>query len=261
MGTSARARTAALAAVVAGVLVTGATTADGEPARAAAPGTGTTASTVTLITGDRVAVGADGRVASLVRAQGREKVGFSVRRERGHTWVVPQDALRLIADGVLDRRLFDVTRLAGDGYGDALPLIVGYREDSTLSTARSGARDPFAGVPVRERRALPAVNGEAFAVPGSGTPALWSAVTGRASPVRRTARPAPYGPWPMSGWTPGSGPLSPRASRTSARRPCGSPATRARASRWRSWTRGWTRPTRTSRASRSRRRTSAAPRT
>ncbi|PWG14100.1 peptidase S8 [Streptomyces sp. V2] len=169
--------------MVAGVLVTGATTAGGEPARAAASGTSTdtTASTVTLITGDRVAVGADGRVASLVRAQGREKVGFSVRRERGHTWVVPQDALRLIADGVLDRRLFDVTRLAGDGYGDALPLIVGYREDSTLSTARSGARDPFAGVPVRERRALPAVNGEAFAVPGSGTPALWSAVTGRAS--------------------------------------------------------------------------------
>ncbi|WP_416975506.1 S8 family serine peptidase [Streptomyces sp. 4F14] len=165
--------------LVSGVLVTGTATADGEPA---ASGARTTASTVTLITGDRVAVGEDGRVASLVRGEGRESVGFSVRRERGHTWVIPQDALRLITDGVLDRRLFDVARLAEDGYGDAdrgtLPLIVGYREDSARKTARSGARDPFAGVPVEKRRALPAVAGEAFTVPKSGTSALWSAVTG-----------------------------------------------------------------------------------
>ncbi|MHC5906230.1 S8 family serine peptidase [Streptomyces sp. S6] len=174
MRSAARARTAALAAMaVAGTLVTGTVTADAEPARGTA--SGPPASAVTLITGDRVTVGDDGGVASLVRAEGREKIGFSVRRERGHTWVIPQDALRPIADGVLDRSLFDVARLAEDGYGDALPLIVGYREGHTLSAAR----DPFAGAAVRQRRALPAVNGEAFTLPRSGTSALWSAVTGR----------------------------------------------------------------------------------
>ncbi|QNP68997.1 S8 family serine peptidase [Streptomyces roseirectus] len=189
MGSTARARTAALAALVAGVLVTGEATAGGEPARAAGVGA-RPATTVTLITGDRVAVGEDGRVASLVRGEGREKVGFSVRRAGGHTHVIPQDALRLIADGVLDRRLFDVTRLAADGYGDALPLIVSYRGPAM----KTAARDPFAGLAVRERRALPAVDGEAFAVSGAATPALWKAVTGRASARTADGASAPVRP-------------------------------------------------------------------
>ncbi|MET8977962.1 S8 family serine peptidase [Streptomyces sp. NPDC004539] len=181
MGTSARARAAVLAAVVAvvaGTPATGAATATGPAATQVGTGAGP-ASAVTLITGDRVTVGDDGRVASLVRAEGREKIGFSVRREAGHTYVIPQDALRPIADGVLDRRLFDVARLAEDGYGDTLPLIVGYRKGSAQATALTGAPDPFAEVPVRERRALPAVDGEAFTVPSTGTTALWKAVTGR----------------------------------------------------------------------------------
>ncbi|HEY8981051.1 MAG TPA: S8 family serine peptidase [Streptomyces sp.] len=157
--------------LVTGTSGTGTAAADSAPVRATTPA-------VTLITGDRVAVGADGQVASLVRAKGREDIGFSVRRERGHTWVIPQDALRPIADGVLDRRLFDVTRLTEDGYGDArsstLPLIVGYRETHTLTAAR----DPFADMAVQKRRALPAVNGEAFTLPKSEVTALWSAVTG-----------------------------------------------------------------------------------
>lgn len=187
--------------MVAGALVTGVLSAGGQQARAAAGSAaqdGTKASTkasakatakppatVTLITGDRVAVGADGRVVRLVRGKGREGIGFSVRREAGHTYVVPQDALRPVADGVLDRRLFDVTQLIGDRYDDAhrttLPLIVGYRQDGTGGEALTGARDPFAGVAVRERRALPAVGGEAFEAPKSGAPALWAAVTGRSS--------------------------------------------------------------------------------
>ncbi|MFE6129804.1 peptidase, partial [Streptomyces sp. NPDC056437] len=176
MGSTARARTAALAAVVAGALVTGAVSAGGQTAQAAgsAAQEGTKArvkakppATVTLISGDRVDVGPDGRVVRLVRGKGREGIGFSVRRADGHTYVVPQDALRLVADGVLDRRLFDVAQLVRDGYDDAhrttLPLIVGYRQDG--DRARAGAGDPFAGVAVRERRALPAVGGEAFETP------------------------------------------------------------------------------------------------
>ncbi|MET9665135.1 S8 family serine peptidase [Streptomyces sp. NPDC006475] len=194
MGSTARARTAALAAVVAGALVTGAVSAGGQTAQAAgsaahegakapAKAKAKPPATVTLISGDRVDVGSDGRVVRLVRGKGREGIGFSVRRTDGHTYVVPQDALRLVADGVLDRRLFDVAQLVRDGYDDAhrttLPLIVGYRQDGDRT--RAGAGDPFAGVAVRERRALPAVGGEAFETPKSGAPALWAAVAGRSS--------------------------------------------------------------------------------
>jgi hypothetical protein len=187
--------------VVAGALVTGAVSAGGQPARAAgsathdgldeaegtakATGAAKPPATVTLITGDRVAVGSDGRVVRLVRGKGREGIGFSVRRAAGHTYVVPQDALRLVADGVLDRQLFDVAGLVKDGHDDAhrttLPLIVGYRQGRAGEGARTAGRDPFAGVAVRERRALPAVDGEAFEAPKSAAPALWAAVTGRSS--------------------------------------------------------------------------------
>lgn len=64
----------------------------------------------TLLTGDHVAVGSDGHVVRLVRGKDREGIGFSARRERGHTYVVPQDALRPVADGVLDRWLSSTSR-------------------------------------------------------------------------------------------------------------------------------------------------------
>ncbi|MEU9050960.1 S8 family serine peptidase [Streptomyces sp. NPDC048384] len=194
MGFTARARTAALAAVVAGTLVTGAVSAGGQPAQAAgsaaqdgtkARAKGKPPATVTLITGDRVTVGSDGRVVRLVPGKSRKKIGFSVRREAGHTYVVPQDALRLVADGVLDRQLFDVAQLVKDGYDDAhrttLPLIVGYRQDGAGARDLADAADPFADLAVRERRTLPAVGGEAFEAPKAGAPALWAAVTGRSS--------------------------------------------------------------------------------
>ncbi|WP_371661902.1 S8 family serine peptidase [Streptomyces sp. NBC_00280] len=185
----------ALAAMVAGALVTGAISVGGQQAQAAgttttyegtkAPAKAEPAKTVTLITGDRVVVGPDGQVVRLVRGKDREGMGFSVRRTAGHTYVVPQDALRLVADGVLDRRLFDVAQLVRDGYDDAhrsaLPLIVGYRQDGAGADARTATRDPFAGVAVRERRTLPAVDGEAFEAPKTGVPALWAAVTGGSS--------------------------------------------------------------------------------
>lgn len=71
VGSTARARTAALAAVVAGALVTGALSVGGQPAQAAgsaahdgtkAPAKAKPPVNVTLITGDRVVVGSDGRV-------------------------------------------------------------------------------------------------------------------------------------------------------------------------------------------------------
>ncbi|WP_330293383.1 S8 family peptidase [Streptomyces sp. NBC_00576] len=188
MGSTVRARTAALAALTAGALLTATVSAGGLSAHGAGSAAHAGAkppATVTLVTGDRVTVGSDGQVARLVRGKGREKIGFSVRREAGHTYVVPQDALRPVADGVLDRRLFDVAQLVRDKYDDAhrttLPLIVGYRKDDAGAGAFATARDPFAGVVLRERRKLPALDGEAFEAPKVGAPALWAAVTGRSS--------------------------------------------------------------------------------
>ncbi|WP_341717510.1 S8 family serine peptidase [Micromonospora sp. FIMYZ51] len=94
--------------------------------------------TVTLLTGDRVTVSASG-ATSVRPAPGRADVTFLTRRERDHLWVVPQDALPLIRDGRVDRRLFDVTGLIAAGYDDArradLPLIMTYRADAARRTA------------------------------------------------------------------------------------------------------------------------------
>src|SRR5215211_6394203 len=66
--------------------------------------------TVTLLTGDRVTVTADGKL-SAERGKGRDRIVFLTRRIGGHTHVVPGDALGLVNAGRLDARLFDVTAL------------------------------------------------------------------------------------------------------------------------------------------------------
>ncbi|MFJ8961817.1 S8 family peptidase [Lentzea sp. NPDC102401] len=119
-------------------------------AHASPPRAATTAPTVTLITGDQVLTGQ----RAVRPAPGRERVLFSTYTAQGHEYVVPHDAIPMIADGRLDERLFDITELAT--YGGALPVIVTYPE-GTLS-AQSGlqlrsingvafdaARTPLAG--------------------------------------------------------------------------------------------------------------------
>ncbi|MEU4579481.1 S8 family serine peptidase [Nonomuraea sp. NPDC023979] len=95
------------------------------PARASAEPPAPAADEVTLITGDRVTV--TGRGYRVTPADDRE-VSFSGQVRGGHLHVIPSDARPLIAKGVLDRRLFDVTQLLQWGYGDAtrkdIPLIV-----------------------------------------------------------------------------------------------------------------------------------------
>ncbi|WP_037888732.1 S8 family peptidase [Streptomyces sp. NRRL S-87] len=188
-----------MAATVAAALVAGTAAATGQPAPTVRPtghqGPKAPAGppvTVTLVTGDRVAVGADGSVVRIDRAKGREGTAMSIRRTAGHTYVIPQDALRLLGEGVVDRRLFDVARLAADGFDDAhrdaLPLIVSYRRDASGARMPSAFGEALADV-ARDRRALPAVDGEAFEAPKSGVPALWSRLAGR-TPAGATARQA-----------------------------------------------------------------------
>ncbi|MET8801913.1 S8 family peptidase [Streptomyces sp. NPDC004546] len=129
---------------------------------------------VTLITGDRVALDAKGRIVGLQRAKGREHIPFQVRRTEGHTLVVPADAAHLIASGRLDQRLFDVSELnkaaTRRAQENGLKVIVGY----TGSAAAAKANVRGAG---HLRRSLGALNADAVQTPVKDTAGLWHAVT------------------------------------------------------------------------------------
>ncbi|MFC4330653.1 S8 family serine peptidase [Streptomyces andamanensis] len=139
---------------------------------------------VTLITGDRVLVTATGQITSVRRAEGRERVPFSVRKIDGHTHVVPGDAELLLAKGKLDPRLFDVTKLLADGYDDAhrsgVPLIV------TFQGRQKRSLDTFTGAGARLDRELPVVDGASLHTDRSRGAAFWNALTG--SPTDKDAR-------------------------------------------------------------------------
>ncbi|MEU9476264.1 S8 family serine peptidase [Streptomyces sp. NPDC048191] len=129
---------------------------------------------VTLITGDRVALDAKGRIVGLQRAKGREHVPFQVRRTAGHTLVVPVDAAHLVASGTLDQRLFDVTELnkaaTRRAQKDGLKVIVGY--SGSAAAAKADVRG--AG---QLRRSLTSLNADAVQTPVKDTAGLWHAVT------------------------------------------------------------------------------------
>ncbi|MFE2941213.1 S8 family serine peptidase [Streptomyces sp. NPDC059255] len=132
--------------------------------------------TVTLITGDRVGVDGRGNVTRVVPAEGREDIRMSVRREGDRTYAIPTDALRLVGQGTVDRRLFDVTGLVEAGYDDTrrdtLPLIVSYRK-AGAGTAKS--RVAAAGA--RAGRSLPSVDGQALTAAKDGATDVWQALT------------------------------------------------------------------------------------
>ncbi|MER5631480.1 S8 family peptidase [Streptomyces nitrosporeus] len=140
---------------------------------------GRTVHTVTLITGDRVRVDSRGRVGGIERAKGREDIPFFTRTQDGHTYVVPRDARRMIAEGTLDERLFDITRLAEPESRKAnragLKVIVGYRGTAGES-ARAEVRSSDGTTVRRKLSAL-----DADAVTGSAatdsTGSLWDALT------------------------------------------------------------------------------------
>src|SRR4051794_7751519 len=78
------------------------------PAQAAPPAVpvakaGKGSTSVTLITGDRVTV--NGTKASVQPGPGRAKVRFVSQASGGHRYVIPYDALALLRDGRIDKRL------------------------------------------------------------------------------------------------------------------------------------------------------------
>ncbi len=96
---------------------------------------------VTLVTGDRVLVGAGepGReTVTMVPGPDSPSDAVQIRRAGDRTYVLPAAAQPFLAAGTLDPGLFDVTGLIAQGYGDegrsTLPLIVQYAD------ADAGAR-------------------------------------------------------------------------------------------------------------------------
>ncbi|GGL04645.1 peptidase [Sphaerisporangium melleum] len=157
-----------------------ASTSPGASARALATAARATAAsaagrTVTLITGDKVTVGTapDGTETRSVLGPDGRPADAVTHAEKGETYVYPRSALRYVAAGMLDRDLFNVTRLIADGYDDAhrsrLPLIVTY----TDAAARARTAAPPQGA--REVRALSSIQGAA--VDADRSAGFWTALT------------------------------------------------------------------------------------
>lgn len=145
---------------------------------AAAAGSGSEQRWVTLVTGDRVLVrvlGARVEVVTVRPGEGRH-VGFVRRTGRGGDYVVPTDALPLVAAGRVDRRLFDVAALVRMGYDDSradLPVIVGHQRGSSARSAGERVR----GAGGRVTRDLPVIGASAASVGKARAGAFWQAVT------------------------------------------------------------------------------------
>ncbi|MFF8954215.1 S8 family serine peptidase [Streptomyces sp. NPDC014894] len=132
---------------------------------------------VALITGDHVLVDDKGRVTGLKRAKGREDIPVQTRTVDGHTYVIPADAARLISEGKLDRRLFDVTELSKaesrKAYRDGLKVIVSYRGAS----AQAAKAEVRSAGDTQVRRTLKTLNADAVTTPGQDATELWEALT------------------------------------------------------------------------------------
>jgi subtilisin family serine protease len=130
----------------------------------------TPARTVTLITGDRVTL--RGNEFAVRAGVGRADMVFEHYRVRGHHYVIPADASRLVNRGRLDRRLFDVTGLLELGYGDRarkdLPLIA-VNKPRGLSALRVGD--------TRVTRQLPSLGMTTLRAPKQDATIFWTTVS------------------------------------------------------------------------------------
>ncbi|GGM22415.1 peptidase [Streptomyces fumigatiscleroticus] len=145
---------------------------------------------VTLITGDTVSYRRSGGTVEIVGttpAPQRRAAAFARFTEKGHTYVVPQDAWSAVTRGEVDRALFDITGLAAQQLDDAhtrrIGVIVTGRPGSTPKTATPST--------AQVTRTLPRLGARALSTPKSDATALWAALTGeKAGAGARRAAPA-----------------------------------------------------------------------
>jgi subtilisin family serine protease len=124
----------------------GATSSAPAAARTSAQPKSGTRNTITLITGDKLAISTDGaQSVTVLPSPGRENARFTSRTVKGHLQVIPLDAVEKVQKGLLDPRLFDVTQLIADGFGDdktsRIPLIVSNDGSPVRGLAATGVRD------------------------------------------------------------------------------------------------------------------------
>lgn len=124
---------------------------------------------VTLLTGDRVIVGAS---TSVVPGPGRENITFAAHSDGSHRYVIPSDAVGLLRAGRLDKRLFDVTELSATIENGELPLLVGYP-----GAGASRARSALTAGEARVTRDLPALDILAVRADLAGRASVWSSLT------------------------------------------------------------------------------------
>ncbi|MFF2371700.1 S8 family serine peptidase [Agromyces sp. NPDC058110] len=174
-----------IAGVGAAALPAGADPADpGAPppgASIAAPAAAGGSRTVTLITGDRVTVTdvvGGGHAVEIDQVDPAES--FQTIEVDGDLHVLPASAMRFVTAGVVDRDLFNVSRLIEFGYDDAsvdsTPVIL---ELDDAPTARGfSAPAPLPGVDVGEP--LASIGGAAATAAHADAEATWSALTAAA---------------------------------------------------------------------------------
>ncbi|WP_394822258.1 S8 family serine peptidase [Pendulispora albinea] len=136
------------------------------------------ATTVTLITGDRVRITPlpNGKNALNVEpATGREHIAFyqsqSTHGDIEHATVLPEDAAPLVAAGRLDPRLFDVTALVHQGFDDAHGSSLRY-----IVTHTRGVQ-ALAASSVLRAKPLASIHGEAVTVDHREVGRFWSTLT------------------------------------------------------------------------------------
>ncbi|WP_238154836.1 S8 family peptidase [Kribbella soli] len=167
-----------LAAVVAGSLLLTTTTANAGPPDAPAgptatnPTPGASSKRITLITGDvaELTTSSNGQVSA--RLLDDEPYYFGTFD--GDLTLVPADAYPLFSAGRLDKRLFNLTELAAQGYDDAsnasLPLLL-----TAPATLRSAPSTPAAAT---YRRTLASVGSTAVSVQKADAKTFWDGISG-----------------------------------------------------------------------------------
>ncbi|MEU8080207.1 peptidase S8, partial [Catellatospora citrea] len=137
---------------------------------------------VTLVTGDVVTVTtmADGNQAVDVDRPDQAVGGVKMHEIKGDLYVVPDEAVSLLAADKLDRRLFNVTDLIEMGYDDAkssgVPLIATY----TAAQARAVV-EPKAPRGSRLTRKLKGIRGAALTADKKQTRSFWTTVAPQGS--------------------------------------------------------------------------------
>lgn len=137
--------------------------------------------TVTLLTGDVVVLeksAAGVQTATARPSPDRARISYQTERVNGHAYVIPSDAVPLLAAGKLDRELFDITQLVDDGYDDghvdSTPLIVQYPKTQLAPRAAPALPGASTG-PV-----LDSIHAVAMKVSKPQAAAFWSTLAGSA---------------------------------------------------------------------------------